>query len=344
MLETADPRETPLHPRHAKRLLGHEKAVAGLASAYRSGKLHHAWLIAGPRGIGKATLAYRLARTLLQGDQVPLLPPGSLDSNPDSLPSQLIAARSHPDLLVVERSLDREGKRLKAQISAEDARAAGQFFSLTPAMGGYRVCIVDAADDLNPTAANALLKILEEPPRRALFLLIAHAPGKLLPTIRSRAIALNLSPLSTEDVVEVLSGLETGASAAEIEDAAKLSEGSPGRALNLIGSDGARLFLEARSIIGSRKLADKRKLLEIASAMQRREAGEDFQIFAGLLIDWLSGQARSAALQGPAGEAQSWARMSQEIGHSIRRANALNLDRRQLLLEAFDTVEQAVGR
>ncbi len=340
MTETNDPRETPLHPRHAKRLIGHEKAETGLLSAYRCGKLHHAWLIAGPKGIGKATLAYRFARFVLQGPNAQT----SLDPDPDSLASQLIAARSHPDLLVVERSLDRDGKRLKAQISAEEARAAGQFFSLTPAMGGYRVCIVDAADDLNPTAANALLKILEEPPRRALFLLIAHAPGKLLPTIRSRAIALNLSPLSTGEVVEALNGLETGASPAEIEDAAKLSEGSPGRALELIGSDGARLFLEARPIIGSRRLSDRRKLLDIASSMQRREAADDFQIFAGLLVDWLSGQARSAALQGPAGDAQSWARMSQEIGHSIRRANALNLDRRQLLLEAFDTVEQAVGR
>jgi len=346
MNDTPDPRETPRHPRHRRRLVGHDKAEASLLAAHRAGKLHHAWLIAGPRGVGKATLAYRFARFLLDagGGQAGLLAANSLDATSDGPAAQLVSARSHPDLLVIERTLDRDGKRLKAQIAAEDARAAGQFFSRTPAMGGYRVCIVDAADDLNPTAANALLKILEEPPRQALFLLIAHAPGKLLPTIRSRAVSLNLAPLPTEKVVDVLSELEVDAEQAEIESASALAQGSPGRALELIGSGGARLFLDARSLIGSRKPADRRRLFEIAGAMQRREAADDFQIFAGLLVDWLSARARGAALQGPTDEAESWARMSLEIGHSIRRTNALNLDRRQLLLEAFDTVEQASGR
>lgn len=345
MSDSPDPRETPLHPRHARRLIGQSKAEAALASAWRGGKMHHAWLLAGPRGVGKATLAYRFARFLLDPPADSLLA-GALTISPDpeNAASQLVGSRAHPDLLVIERSLDRDGKRLKAQISVDDARAAGHFFSMTPAMGGYRVCIVDAADDLNPNAANALLKILEEPPRKAVFLLVAHAPGRLLPTIRSRAIALGLAPLSTADVREVLEQLRPDATHEDIADAAELAQGSPGRALELIGSGGARLFLEARAILGSRKPSDRRKLFEIAGAMQRREAGDDFQVFAELFGDWLASQARAAALEGPGGDAEAWARMGQGIGHSIRRANALNLDRRQLLLEAFDTVEQAVGR
>ncbi|MGE0213093.1 MAG: DNA polymerase III subunit delta' [Parvibaculaceae bacterium] len=346
MPETTDPRETPLHPRHPRPLRGHAVAERALLQAFSSGKLHHAWLIAGARGVGKATLAYRFARFLLSrsGGAGGFFGEDSLDVNPQAPAAQLITARSHPDLLVVERSLDREGKRLKAQISAEDARAATEFFALTPAMGGHRICIVDAADDLNPTAANALLKILEEPPRSALFLLIAHSPGRLLPTIRSRAIALSLSPLATDEVAEVVERLAPGTGPEEIRHAAALSGGSPGRALDLLGSSGARLFLEARPLFGSARSASRKALFEIAGAMQRREAAEDYQVFAGLMLDWLAAQGREAAVAGAGGEASAWARLSQEIGHSIREANVLNLDRRQLLIDAFDMMEQAQAR
>lgn len=343
MAEPNDPRETPLHPRHIRPLLGHAAAEAALLAAHASGKLHHAWLLSGPRGVGKATLAYRFARFLLgrPAGGGGFFAEESLDVDPQAPAAQLIAARSHPDLLVIERSLDRDGKRLKAQISAEDARAATEFFSLTPAMGGHRICIVDAADDLNPTAANALLKILEEPPRSALFLLVSHSPGRLLPTIRSRAIGLGLSPLATEEVADVVSRLAPGTTPDEVEHVSILSGGSPGRALELLASGGARLFLEARPLFGSPRSASRKALFEIAGAMQRREAADDYQVFSGLMLDWLAVQGREAAMAGAGDEAAEWARLTQEIGHSIRRANVLNLDRRQLLIDAFEMMEQA---
>lgn len=346
MAETNDPRETPLHPRFARPLLGHAAAESALLGAHASGKLHHAWLLTGPRGVGKATLAYRFARFLLgrPAGGGGFFAEDNLDIDPQAPAAQLIAARSHPDLLVIERSLDRDGKRLKAQISAEDARAAGEFFALTPAMGGHRICIVDAADDLNPTAANALLKILEEPPKSALFLLVSHSPGRLLPTIRSRAIALGLSPLDARSVAEVVERLAPGAGPEEARRVAELSGGSPGRALDLLGSGGARLFLEARPLFGSPRSASRKALLDIAGAMQRREAADDYQVFAGLMMDWLAATGREAAVAGAAGEAAEWARVSQEIGHSIRQANVLNLDRRQLLIDAFELMEQARAR
>jgi hypothetical protein len=208
------------HERHHRSARGQPSApdppAAGPGSgraaadrAYLSGRLHHAWLLAGPRGIGKATLAYRFARFLFSPSRSRRPSPrrrNSLDVAPEDPAAKLVAARSHPDLLVVQRAIDprrpiKSGKdkiaQLKSSISVEDSRDASHFFSLSPAMGGWRVCIVDAADDLNADAANALLKVLEEPPARSVFVIVAHAPGRLLATIRSRCIRLDLKPLAT---------------------------------------------------------------------------------------------------------------------------------------------------
>jgi DNA polymerase III subunit delta' len=354
MIDIIDPREAN-HPRLTGRLLGHQAAEQRLISAFMSGRLHHAWLLAGPRGIGKATLAYRFARFLFAHRDPAgfTAPPNSLDVTPEDAAAKLVAARSHPDLLVVQRDIDpkkdpvKSGKdriaQLKSSISVEDSRDASHFFSLSPAMGGWRVCIVDAADDLNAEAANALLKVLEEPPARSVFVIVAHAPGRLLATIRSRCIKLNLEPLATEAVVEVLATLAAApdTSADELAAIAALSQGSPGRALNLIGSQGARLFLKFQGVATRPPPFARPALLEIASHLKRADAAEDYSVFADLMSDWIAATARRQALSGGVYSAQPWARAYQDIGHSIRRANALNLDRRQVLLEAFATIEEA---
>jgi DNA polymerase III subunit delta' len=359
MSDIIDPREAN-HPRLTRRLQGHQAAEKRLISAFMSGRLHHAWLLAGPRGIGKATLAYRFARFLLaHRDPTSLTaPPHSLDVAPEEAAAKLVAARSHPDLLVVQRAIDskkdpiKSGKdriaQLRTSISVEDSRDASHFFSLSPAMGGWRVCIVDAADDLNADAANALLKVLEEPPARSVFVIVAHAPGRLLATIRSRCIKLNLEPLATEAVVEVLGSIAAASKtladktpADELAAIAALSQGSPGRALNLIGSQGARLFLKFQGVATRPPPFARPALLEIASHLKRADAAEDYSVFADLMSDWIAATARRQALSGGVGAAQPWARAYQDIGHSIRRANALNLDRRQVLLEAFATIEEA---
>jgi DNA polymerase III subunit delta' len=342
MDDFVDPRETH-HPRLTHKLLGQEAAEQRLIAAWQSGRLHHAWLLAGPRGLGKATLAYRFARFLFTHPTPGSDTPQSLEVAPEATAAKLVAARSHPDLLVVERAIDRKTERLRSAISVEDSREAGQFFSLSPAMGGWRICIVDAADDLNRDAANSLLKVVEEPPARSVFLIVTHAPGRLLATIRSRSIRLDLKPLATGAVVEAMRALGAGdkSSTEELAAIAALSQGSPGRALNLIGSQGARLFLKFQDVAGRPPPFARGPLLEIAGHMKRLDAGEDFPVFSDLLSDWVAATARERAVSGGVRTAQPWARAHQDIGHSIRRANALNLDRRQVLLEAFASIEEA---
>ncbi|MCA3555554.1 DNA polymerase III subunit delta', partial [Aestuariivirga sp.] len=181
--EFKDPRDVPWHPRSATELIGHENDESRLLQAAQTGKLHHAWLISGPKGIGKATLAYRFAKFLLQTPTAEKARKhNSLHVPPDSHVFRQIAAGAHPDLLVIERGVDQRSKRLKTEIAVDDARRAQNFFAQTAATGGWRVAVVDPADDLNTASANALLKIIEEPPKQSIFLIVAHQPGRLLPT------------------------------------------------------------------------------------------------------------------------------------------------------------------
>ena len=188
-----EPRANPL-------LLGHEAAEATLLEAMRSGRMHHAWLITGPDGVGKATLAYSFARRLLAG--VPADDTLALD--PQHPTFRRVAAGAHADLHTVELAYDEKRRRMRTQIAVEDVRRISAFMSLTPAEGGWRVAIVDGAEEMNQSSANALLKILEEPPRRAILLLVCGAPGRLLPTIRSRCRRLRLDPLGQEAMDRLL--------------------------------------------------------------------------------------------------------------------------------------------
>src|SRR5579863_2134864 len=202
--EAPAPRENPL-------LLGHETAEAALLQFFAADRLPHGLLITGPHGIGKATLAFRFARFLLAQAAEPRGPTLFAPTSPTSLalPAEhpvfrRTASGGHADLLVVERGIDPKRKRARSEIVVEDARAIAGFLRLTPAEGGWRIVIVDTADDMNRNAANAVLKILEEPPPRALLILVSDNPGRLLPTIRSRCRRLPLRPLSEEIVARLL--------------------------------------------------------------------------------------------------------------------------------------------
>jgi DNA polymerase-3 subunit delta' len=306
--------------------------------------LHHAWLIAGPRGIGKATLAYRFARFLLH---VPtfVADAHSLHVDPDHPAARKVAAGSHADLFVVERALDPRTGRLKSETGVDIARLAADFFSRSAAEGGWRVCIVDTADDLNLESANALLKILEEPPARSVFLLVANRPGRLLRTIRSRCVQLSLKPLTEAQVVDVVADV-LGAEAPPLSDigiAAGLSGGSPGRALELLGSGGTRIFSEFRSLMSALPRFDRGQALAFANQLQGRAAEEEFGIFCELLTGWIAERARAEA-RASRKSARGWAQAHAELSHSIRRTNALNLDRRQLVMQAFEALRDAAGR
>jgi len=330
--ENGDPREVAWHPRRRGTLYGHGAAEARLLGAVRSGKLHHAWLIAGPRGIGKATLAYRFARFLMQfpdagGRQ-------TLQVAPEAASARQVAAGSHPDLLVVERAYDAKNKRIKSEIAVDDARLAGSFFALTAGAGGWRVAIVDAADDLNGESANALLKILEEPPPKSVFLLVAHRPGALLRTIKSRCIHMELTPLNLDDTMRVLREVSPAADEEQLRRAAELSGGSPGRALELLESKGAQAFA---NFLSKPKLTPAARI-EIANSFAGRDTS-DFDIFCDLLVAWTAAKAREAGL---AGGGAALARAHDGIAHSIREANALNLDRRQTAVEALTLLDEAL--
>lgn len=337
--EFKDPRDVPWHPRRAAELVGHKAEEARLLQAHQAGKLHHAWLLSGPRGIGKATLAYRFARFLLQ---VPTAQGAkahtSLHIAPEGHVFRQVAAASHPDLLVIERAVDPRAKRLKTEIAVDDARDAQGFFARTSGAGGWRVAIVDAADDLNSESANALLKVIEEPPKQSIFLIVCNQPGRLLRTIRSRCLHLPLAPLSTDETLKVLRHLPPGAVEAEEggqREAAELSRGSPGKALDLIGSRGAAAFGE---FLKRSKLSPS-TAVEIAAAFSGRETAEDYFIFCELLVGWIGEQGRAAGLRG---HGEALARAHDDINASLRQADALNLDRRQTVTDALMRLEEAL--
>lgn len=211
------------HPRHTFVMVGHEESEASLDEALQSGRMHHAWMLCGPRGVGKATLAYRTARIALGAKRNGSRP---FDLTPEDPIARRIGALSHPDLFVLRRGLNDRGKP-RSEITIDEARALGEFFSMKPAEGGMRVAVIDSVDELNRNAANAILKTLEEPPPRCLLLLICHAPGAALATIRSRCRRLTLRPLSEAQVIEAVTALG-GAAPPELAAAAR---GCPGRAV-----------------------------------------------------------------------------------------------------------------
>src|SRR6185503_4634783 len=228
-------------------LLGHEAAEATLLEAMRSGRMHHAWLITGPDGVGKATLAYRFARRLLAGTPTD----DSLALEPTHLVFRRVAAGAHADLHTVERAYDEKRRRMRTQIAVEDVRGISAFMSLTPAEGGWRVAIVDGAEEMNQSSANALLKILEEPPQRAVLLLVCAAPGRLLPTIRSRCRRLRLDPLQAEPMDRLLASYLPDLSADQRGRLGTVAEGSPGRALLLAEEEGLAIAGLVDEVLGA---------------------------------------------------------------------------------------------
>ncbi len=358
-IEGGEPAPVP-SPRENSLLLGHEAAEALLLQAYRSGRLPHAWLLSGPHGIGKATLAFRFARFLLARGGAALLAaaPSSLAVAPDHPVFRRVASGGHADLLVVERSLDPRRKKLRSEIVVDDTRTIAGFLRLTPAEGNWRVVIVDGADFMNRNAANALLKILEEPPERAVLLLVSDNPGRLLPTIRSRCRALALKPLAPETVLETLLRYRPDLAAGDRAALARLAEGSIGRALDLAGSGGVGLYRSLVKLLESLPALDGAALHALADRLQRGEGEEAFRLVAELLPGWLARMVALAAggideAGALAGEDQAmrrlaarrsldqWVELWEKLTHLFAQADSVNLDRKQVVLNAFFALEEA---
>ena len=367
---------TSWQPRHTAALFGHGEAENTLLEAWGSGRLPHGWLITGPRGVGKATLAFRFARFLLKhgapaadegpslfGDPAPK--PQSLDVAEDDPVFQRVASYGHGDLITVERSWDDKQDRWRGEIVVADVRGLIERFGMTAAEGGYRVCVVDSADEMNTNAANALLKILEEPPPNAVLLLVSHAPGALLPTIRSRCRRLALKPLEGEPMQRALSGLVPDITEAERQALAVIAEGSPGRAALLAGQGGLDLLREWLDLVAGLPRADIGKLHSLGDKLGRATGAAAFAVLGELFQWWLARLIRAAAAHraGGAGWVEiypgeaalaakmaswqapdRWAEDWDAIGRLLERGESVNLDRKQVLLNIFAMLGRAADR
>jgi DNA polymerase III subunit delta' len=337
------------HPRETLTLVGHRAAEAELLEAYRGDKLAQAWLIGGPEGVGKATLAWRFARFVLahpdpHGPAVRLARDLSVD--PDTPAARQIAAQAHPDLAALRRAWNSERKNFYTDIRVEEVRHALQMFHLSAGAGGWRVCIVDTAEDLNRAGANALLKMIEEPPARALFLILAHRPGLTIPTIRSRCRRLQLEPLSPDEIMEIVRGLGapwSEISADDLATAARRANGSVREALRRIDPDGAEFEAMIAAAVERLPNSDDRLTHRLADAVAARGADGDFETLALALYDWLANRARDQAGEG-AERLASIAELWDKARAATRETETFNLDKRLHVLSLFAELSAAARR
>ena len=328
------------HPRETLTLYGHVEAEHAFLDAYRGGRMPHAWLIGGARGIGKATLAYRMTRFVFAHPN-PATPAvqnaESLALPADNPAVRRVAARGHSDLLALERVEDDKGK-LRTVIQVDDVRRTVGFFGSTAGEGGWRVCIVDSADELNAAGANALLKILEEPPAKSLLLVVSHAPGRLLPTIRSRCRRLALRPLSAEDVARALAdALQRDAGEADIKAAATAADGSVARALDLLGGTALKVREQVNTLLGALPAVNPRDLHALGDALGRDEGA--FTAFVDAVRDWLS--ARVTAARAEPARLARFAEVWDRLNKTAREVEIFHLERKPMVFNVFGWLAEA---
>jgi DNA polymerase-3 subunit delta' len=359
------------HPRDTETLIGQGMAESEFLDAFRSGRLHHAWLLHGPRGVGKATCAYRIARFLLATPPAAddgLFGSASAEKTLDIAAGHPIAARvrarAEPGLRVITRSENEQG-RIRAEIVVDDIRRLAEFFRLSSPDDGHRVVIVDAADEMNRSASNALLKLLEEPPAATTILLVSHRPSGLLPTIRSRCRTLRFAPLGPRELQAALAQarVEAGADGTAL---AELGGGSVGAAIRLLNLGGLELYGELVALMDSMPRLDRPRALAVAEGLAQRGAEDRLDLFIDLLDVALVRLARSGALgeaprEATEGEAriftrlapdplaaQLWAERATELSARLRHGRAVNLDPAALVLDTLirlnDTARDTTSR
>ncbi len=353
------------HPRETADLFGQDRAAAEFLDAYNSDRLHSGWLISGPQGVGKATLAWRIATFLLAerpadggmfGDPPA---PTSLHVGAENPDAALVQAGSHPRLFRLVRGASgakEDGDKLSQTISVDRVRKLKAFFHLTATDGGRRVVIVDSVDDMAPAAANALLKELEEPPAKTTLLLISHQPSKLLPTIRSRCRELRCHDLPPAALQQALA--QAGHDIAESEALTSLSGGSVGRAITLLNLDGLPLYASLVKLLGGIPRIDRPALLALANSCTGKGADTRFGLTLDLIDHFIARAARAGLLgepatQGAPGEARllsrlspddraarAWAQLQQDLTARARHGRAVNLDPAALILDMIFKIEE----
>jgi DNA polymerase-3 subunit delta' len=326
------------HPRETFDWAGDEAHERAFLDALERGRLHHAWLVVGPEGVGKATFAYRAARRLLGARPLPAL--GPLGASPEDPVCRQILGRAHPDLMALQR--EPEDGKARRGIPVDEARALPEFFSKSPASAPYRVAIIDTADDLNTFGANAVLKTLEEPPERGVLILISHAPGGLLPTIRSRCRRLRIDTPEPGAAARWLE-LKAGVAAADAERLLDMGRGAPGGAWRLASEGALEADRLARDLLSALPRPDEAAMLALADSFRGPAGATRFNLFFRRLADHVHAMAvrRSASGEGGLG-LDRWAEVWEELIDAPRQTEAVNLDRADVFFTALSRLK-AIG-
>jgi len=330
-------------PSENPHLVGHQAAARQLAAAFGANRLHHALLLAGPNGIGKATLAFRLAFHLLSFPRPEEAPPELLVPDPASSLFRSIAQGAHPSVLHLTRPANERTKGYKSVITVDEIRRLSRFLSMTAHDGGWRIVIVDPADDLNTNAANALLKSLEEPPARTLFVLIAHSPGALLPTIRSRCQTVRMQRLRGDEILEVLRllGLAVPPSAEAQAALAERAAGSVRAAILLTEYGGLEIAGAVDAVLNEPRFGVA-AASKIADAVTGREQGIQFELFNAHLLDVVTQRATAAAAKGHGASAEKLAALWSAMADAIGQTDTYNLDKRQHVISWLAQMHDAL--
>jgi len=368
--------EVTLLPRNTHDLRGHEEGEQLFLDAFNAGKIHHAWMITGPKGIGKATLAYKMARFLLNnppedelgpglfGDELEKAPIENLNTELESSANHLVTAGSNPDLMVIEKSEDPKTGKMRNNILIDDVRKINNFFHKTSTSGGWRVAIVDTADEMNRNAANAILKILEEPPKNSILIILAHAPGKLLPTIKSRCRMLPLKPLKSVTVREILVKNYPELEDNIIDGYVSLSNGSPGYAISLIEHKGLKLYGEMLGLLSTMPNINVPLMHDFAGAITTKKSGDMFLLFSEMLSQFISRMIRHVSYLnsnhthnikealteefklmeelGSIIPLDQWAELWEKISTKMVRTDLLNMDRKQTVIDILNMINFSI--